>query len=115
MESANPRETAEENVERARHDAILLYSMQDLATARELHRTLLNHDIRVWFADEDWQPGELLSRVINTALEQSSVVLLCLGGTGTGKYQDWETSTSITGATQGQLQLIPIYLPGFST
>jgi hypothetical protein len=114
METANSRETVEENVESTRHDAILLYSMQDLETARELHRTLRAQGFRVWFADEDWQPGKLLSREINTALERSSVVLLCLGGTGVGNYQGWETSASITGATQGQFQLIPIYLPGFS-
>jgi hypothetical protein len=115
MESATPREAVEGKIESPRHDAILLYSLHDLETARELHATLRTQGFRIWFADEDWQPGELLSREINAALQRSSVVLLCLGSTGTGRYQGWETSASITGATQGQFQLIPIYLPGFST
>jgi hypothetical protein len=95
------------------YDGTLLYSRQDEAAARALYDSLSQHgSVSIWFHPVSRCLGKNLTEEINAALESSRYVLVCLGAS-LGGYQNLEISTVLSGSTQGDYDVIPVFIPGF--
>ena len=93
-------------------DAFLSHHSADKPLIRELRRRLLAQDLRVWLDEEDLRPGQSWQKELEAGIRASAAVLICIGGSGIGPWEDEEMQAALDLAAQAQVHVIPVLLPG---
>lgn len=94
------------------HEVFLCYRRKDWIFALSLYRRLKAAGIPVWMDDIKLQAGDHWQQVIEKALEQSRVVVICVGPSGLGDFQQREVGVALKLESEGALKVMPVILPG---
>ena len=93
-------------------DAFLSHHSADKPLIRELRRRLQAQDLRVWLDEEDLRPGQPWQKGLAAGILASASVLVCIGGSGVGPWEDEEMQVALDLAAHEQRPVIPVLLPG---
>ena len=91
----------------ARYDAFLSYAHRDRTEVLELVRAMSEAGLRVFF-DVDLRPGSNWEQELQTAIEKSTALCVCIGGEPPSAVQ----SEEFTALANSRGNVIPILLPG---
>lgn len=94
------------------HEVFLCYRQKDWFFALSLYRRLKAAGIPVWMDDIKLQAGDHWQQMIEKALEQSRVVVICVGPSGLGDFQQREVGVALKLESEGALKVMPVILPG---
>jgi len=97
-----------------RYDAICLFNSNDRAAVRQIVGSLRDRKLSVWFDETELSPTTPVDAGIDAALKASRVAMVCVGRTGLGRYQEWESAGAFNRAVHHGLQLMTVLLPGVS-
>jgi hypothetical protein len=93
-------------------DAFLSYNSADLIQVRDLRRRLMARGLRVWFDREDLRPGQPWQQGLEAGIRGSGAVLVCLGASGIGPWQNAEQQAALNLAVRNRQHVIPVLRPG---
>ncbi|AUB84347.1 toll/interleukin-1 receptor domain-containing protein [Candidatus Thiodictyon syntrophicum] len=93
-------------------DAFLSHHSADKPLIRELRRRLQAQDLRVWLDEDDLRPGQRWQDGLAAGILASASVLVCIGGSGIGPWEDEEMQVALDLAAHEQRPVIPVLLPG---
>jgi len=94
------------------YDAFLSHHSADKPLIRELRRRLQAQDLRVWLDEEDLRPGQRWQDGLEAGIRASASVLVCIGGSGIGPWEDEEMQAALDLAAHEKRPVIPVLLPG---
>jgi hypothetical protein len=94
-------------------DAFISYNSKDKTYARDLKRILEARKLSIWFDEDQIRPGSLFQPLLEKGLQSSGCIIIALGSSGVGPWQDEETQLALNIARTLQRPLIPVLLPGF--
>lgn len=94
------------------HEVFLCYRRRDRIFAASLCTRLKAAGIPVWMDDIKLEPGDHFQQVIERALERSRTVVICVGPSGLGDFQQREVNVALKLESEGALKVIPVILPG---
>ncbi len=92
-------------------DAFLCYSSQNRSEARELKRKLEARGLTVWFDEDQFIPGKPWLEPLQEALRRSGSVIVAIGSSGLGPWQNEERQVALRYAVALQRPVIPVLLP----
>ena len=92
-------------------DTFLTHNSKDKPTARELKRVLEARGLTVWFDEDRLRPGLSWQPLLEHALQRAGSVVVALGGSGLGPWQNEETQLALNHAHALQRPVIPVLLP----
>ena len=92
-------------------DAFLTHNSKDKPTARELKRVLEARGLTVWFDEDQLRPGLSWQPLLEQGLQRAGSVIVALGGSGIGPWQNEETQLALNHAHALQRPVIPVLLP----
>ncbi|MDX8501919.1 TIR domain-containing protein [Mesorhizobium sp. VK4C] len=92
-------------------DAFLSHSTKDKPAARELKQALEGRKLTIWFDEEQLRPGMSWQPLLEQGLQQAGSVVVAIGGTGMGPWQNEETRAALNNAEMMQRPVIPVLLP----
>ncbi|MCP3916667.1 MAG: TIR domain-containing protein [bacterium] len=107
-----------EKQKRGEHDVFVSFSSPDRGLARELTERLLSHGVLPWFDERDLAPGQRVAPELQAALAQVRAVVVMLGSSGVGRWQDLELGTALerslepSDADGTAMPLIPVVVSG---
>lgn len=90
----------------------LSYNSEDVEAARRITLTLRSTGLDVWFDEWEQRPGTPNQRSIATALANSEAVVILIGASGLGKWQEAEVEIAIAEQVRRHCPVIPAILPG---
>jgi len=93
-------------------DAFLSHHSADKPLIRELRRRLQAQDLRVWLDEDDLRPGQRWQDGLAAGIRASASVLVCIGASGIGPWEDEEQQAALDLAAHEQRPVIPVLLPG---
>jgi len=93
------------------HDAFVSYSTRDEAAVQMVVDALKERKLDVWMDAWDLPPGKRIQPNLAQSIEDSKVVLVFLGPSGTGPWQDLETEKAINLSMTRKKPVIPVILP----
>jgi hypothetical protein len=93
-------------------DAFLSHNSNDKPGARELKRLLQARGLSVWFDEDELRPGLAWQPLLEKGLESAGSVIVAMGASGLGPWQDEETQSALDLARTFERPVIPVLLPG---
>lgn len=93
-------------------DAFLSHHSADKPLIRERRRRLQAQDLRVWLDEDDLRPGQRWQDGLAAGILASASMLVCIGGSGIGPWEDEEMQVALDLAAHEQRPVIPVLLPG---
>jgi hypothetical protein len=93
-------------------DAFLSYSSQERSAARELKLKLEVRGLTIWFDQDRLRPGLNWQEPLQRALQQSGSIIVTIGGSGIGRWQNEEMQAALRAAVALGRPVIPVLLPG---
>lgn len=96
------------------YDVFVSYSKPDDRIATTLAEALREAGLRVWFDRWSLVPGEAWQRSIEDAIARARSIVVCVGATGVGAWQQAEMQSLLRSALSDQRgpRVIPVILPG---
>ena len=105
--------TVPEFPEASGHAVFLCYKRLDKVFVHRLCRRLKEAGVSVWSDHVELRGGDHWRKRIEAAMEECRVVVVCIGPSGLGNFQEHEVSMALDLLTREQLKgLIPVLLPG---
>jgi TIR domain/SIR2-like domain len=96
------------------YDTFISYRSADQEAVSPVVSALKDQGIVVWYDDDQIEPGSAVIERIEEGLGSSKSVVLFVGRTGFGGWQDLEYGGALERAVYEGLRLIPVLLPGVS-
>jgi cellulose biosynthesis protein BcsQ len=95
-----------------KYDAFLSYVASDAKDVSQVNYQLRRQGVKCFFALHDMAPGENAAAGISKAMAESKTILLFVGPTGSGTWQDQESLAVLEDyAKNGSKRMIPVLLP----
>jgi cellulose biosynthesis protein BcsQ len=94
------------------YDAFLSYALEDVDFVSAVDSQLRTHGVSTFFVLRDLQPGENWAETISTAMSESEAIVVFVGPTGDGPWQDQESLAALENcARDTSRRIIPVLLP----
>lgn len=97
---------------RMKYDVFISYNSQDREPVVELAHSLQAQGLSVWIDVEIISPGMDWISAIDKAIDSSASVLVCVGPSGIGPWQNHESRALLTQISSSDKPMIPVMLPG---
>jgi len=96
----------------SRRKIFISYSRSDQDFAESIWKALADSGLPVWIDQQDIAAGTSFNKVIHSALDEASMMLVIVGENGLGRWQKAEVETAIKAAEdKPDLRVVPILLP----
>jgi hypothetical protein len=93
------------------HRVFLCYRRRDGAFVSLIRNMLIQKGLPVWMDRSHIKPGRRWRKEIEEAIAQSRVVLIFVGPSGLGPFQEWEVNRAMDLELNRLLYVIPVILP----
>jgi TIR domain len=101
---------AESPTKRVQFDVFLCYNKQDKVAVRRLNETLKKEGIRTWLDEEQIKPGDIWQRKIEEIISSVPAVLVIVGDSKIGPFQDMEQMSIITEFVRRGCKVVPVFI-----
>jgi hypothetical protein len=93
------------------YDVFVSYSRRDAYLARDVASGLEAAGFRVWFDEEQIQPGALWIDEISRGVQESHATVMLIGEEGVGRWTSAEGRQALREAVERHHRVIPVLLP----
>ncbi|HEV8581153.1 MAG TPA: toll/interleukin-1 receptor domain-containing protein [Thermoanaerobaculia bacterium] len=93
-------------------DVFLSHNSKDKPSVRRLKERLVARNLRVWFDEDELQPGVPWQRLLEAGVQASMSVAVLVGKDGLGPWEIEEMEAALQLAVKKKLRVIPVLLPG---
>ncbi len=98
----------------SQYDVFLCYNQQDKSKVQHIRDQLSEHGLTSWLDEWDLMPVKSLQEALETEAAPSKSVVVCVGASGIGEWQDSEHSAFLRAMIHRHNQVITVYLSNWS-
>jgi len=93
-------------------DVFLSHNSKDKPAVRALAQTLRAHGLKVWFDEDELEPGRPWQPLIEAGIKASRTCAVVIGKAGIGPWEDEEMQAALDLAVHEKKKIFAVLLPG---
>jgi WD40 repeat protein len=98
----------------ATFDVFLSHNSRDKPAVRQLRDRIVEHDLAVWFDEDQLRPGIPWQQLLESGIKNSRSVAVLVGKDGIGPWENEEMRAALQLAVKDGRPVIPVLLPGLT-